>query len=72
MTKQLKAIDFKAVKAKTSLSRSHIWKLEQAGQFPKRFNIGLRGVRWIESDVDKWLLDRAQATTSHHAQNPTP
>ncbi|MBK8451768.1 MAG: AlpA family phage regulatory protein [Thiofilum sp.] len=64
MTTTLKALDFKAVKEKTSLSRSHVWKLEQAGQFPKRFNIGARGVRWIESEIDEWLSNRAQAGDS--------
>ena len=68
----MKALRFKQVKDKTSLSRSHIWKLEQAGKFPKRFAIGSRGVRWLESDIDQWLLDRTQATTSHNAQSQTP
>lgn len=67
----MKALRFNQVKDKTSLSRSHIWKLEQAGKFPKRFAIGSRGVRWLESDIDQWLLDRTQATPSHNSQNPT-
>ena len=69
---RLKALDIKAVKEKTSLSRSHIYKLEQAGKFPKRFAIGSRGVRWLESDIDQWLLDRTQAAPSHNAQSQTP
>ena len=68
----MKALRFNQVKDKTSLSRSHIWKLEQAGKFPKRFAIGSRGVRWLESDIDQWLLDRTQATPSHNAQSQAP
>lgn len=60
----MKALSFNQVKEKTSLSRSHIWKLEHAGQFPKRFAIGVRGVRWLESEIDAWLADRAQAGDS--------
>lgn len=60
----MKALSFNQVKEKTSLSRSHIWKLEHAGQFPKRFSIGARGVRWIESEIDAWLANRAQAGDS--------
>ncbi|MEN9433918.1 MAG: hypothetical protein RLZZ422_1507 [Pseudomonadota bacterium] len=57
----MKALSFNQVSEKTSLSRSHIWKLEHAGKFPKRFSIGARGVRWLESEIDAWLADRAQA-----------
>ena len=60
----MKALSFNQVAEKTSLSRSHIWKLEHAGQFPKRFSIGARGVRWLESEIDAWLADRAQAGDS--------
>ena len=60
----MKALSFNQVSEKTSLSRSHIWKLEHAGQFPKRFAIGARGVRWLESEIDAWLADRAQAGDS--------
>ena len=60
----MKALSFNQVKEKTSLSRSHIWKLEHAGQFPKRFSISAREVRWIESEIDAWLANRAQAGDS--------
>ena len=65
--KNLNALNFTQLKEKVSLSRSHIWNLEQAGKFPKRFSIGVRGVRWLESDIDAWLQAQANKATT-----PTP
>ena len=35
--------------------RSQIWKLEQAGQFPKRKRYGFRRVAWVAREIDAWL-----------------
>lgn len=37
----------------------HIWRLEKAGQFPKRIQLGPRAVGWLESEVDAWIQARA-------------
>ena len=39
---------------KTSLSRAHIYRLEQIGAFPRRVRIGARRVAWSESEIVAW------------------
>lgn len=49
---------FPEVKKRTGVSRSTVWRLERAGLFPQRVRIGMRGVGWYESEIDKFLADR--------------
>ena len=37
----------------------HIWRLEKAGQFPKRIKLGARRVAWRSSVVSAWIASRA-------------
>lgn len=53
-----KALKIQQVITKVGLSRSYIWKLEQANKFPKHFKVGLRAIRWLETDIDTWLEER--------------
>ena len=56
----------------SGLSRTTRWRLERAGQFPRRRIISLNAVGWLESEVQDWLrgrqasgsLDTAEAATS--------
>ena len=45
------------------LSRSQIWRLEQAGQFPRRIKIAARRVGWLQSEIEGWILARAADRT---------
>ncbi|WP_269462526.1 helix-turn-helix transcriptional regulator [Sphingobium sp. YG1] len=45
------------VSAKTGMSVSAIYRLEMAGCFPRRLQIGLRAVGWYESDIDEFIAD---------------
>lgn len=56
-----KALTAKEVQQKIGLGRTTIWRLEKNGQFPKRRKFGIRAVRWLESEVDKWLESRKEA-----------
>lgn len=49
------------VQAKVSLKRTTLWRMERAGQFPKRRQIapGLSG--WLESEIDEWIRNRPLA-----------
>jgi prophage regulatory protein len=38
-------------------SRVHLWRLEKAGQFPKRVSSAARH-GWVDSEVDDWLAAR--------------
>lgn len=42
-------------------SRSHLWRLEAAGRFPKRVHVGSGRVAWIQHEVDNYLSDLASA-----------
>jgi prophage regulatory protein len=36
-------------------SDMHIWRLEKAGQFPKRIKIGAQRVGWSLSEISAWI-----------------
>lgn len=46
----------------TGLSRSQIYRLENAGQFPRRVKLGQAASAWIESEVLRWCADRIAAS----------
>jgi prophage regulatory protein len=51
-----------AVRAKTRLSDTTIWRLERAGEFPARIQLTDAGaVGWVEAEVDAWCHDRIRA-----------
>jgi prophage regulatory protein len=46
------------VEVKSGLPFPTIDRLERAGGFPKRVQIGPRAVGWVESEIDAWIADR--------------
>jgi prophage regulatory protein len=58
----MKFLRLKKVTEKTGLSRSTIYRLEAAGNFPKRVRLSLGAVAWHESQVDVWMAERANAS----------
>lgn len=48
----------KEVRSKVCYSPQHIARLEKAGQFPKRVQLGVNRVGWVEEEVDQWIRDR--------------
>ena len=51
-------IRLRAVRERTSLSRSTLAKLEAAGQFPRRVELGLRVTGWHEDEIAAWVESR--------------
>ena len=51
-------LTIKEVMAKIRLSRSTIDRLRREGAFPEPIYIRLRCMRWLESDVDDWIVGR--------------
>nr|WP_242511984.1 AlpA family phage regulatory protein [Rhodobaculum claviforme] len=47
-----------AVEAATGLSRSTIYSLMAAGNFPVPIRLGVRAVGWRRSDVTAWIDSR--------------
>jgi predicted DNA-binding transcriptional regulator AlpA len=51
---------FPQLRALVQLSRSTIWRLERANQFPKRRQLSARVVAWSAAEVRSWLKTRLQ------------
>ena len=47
-----------AVKIRTGLSRSSIYKFVAEGRFPRAVRLGARSVGWLEVEIDEWLSGR--------------
>ena len=47
-------------------SPQHIARLEKAGQFPKRVQLGPNRVGWVEEEVREWLQKRIDARDQQH------
>ena len=43
-----------------SVSDVTIWRMEKAGRFPKRIQIGGNSVGWLQSEVTHWLEKKAR------------
>jgi prophage regulatory protein len=52
---------FPAVRERTGLSRSTIWRLERRGEFPRHHRISPNVVAWVEQDVAEWIEGRTKA-----------
>ncbi len=50
------------VEARTSLSRSSIYRLMRSGVFPEPVKISSRAVRWRSSEIEQFLDSRPRAT----------
>ena len=48
----------------TGLSASSIYRLIEAGDFPRPLRITTRCVRWLESEIAQWQTSRAR-TVAH-------
>jgi len=48
-----------AVERLTGLSRSTIYAMIAAGEFPRPVRLGKRAVGWRESDIAEWLASRS-------------
>ena len=48
----------RAVEALTGLSRSSIYRLAAASQFPKPIPLGPRAVGWRADEIDYWIEQR--------------
>lgn len=63
-----------AVTVLTGLSRTSLWRYERDGGFPKRRQIGVNSVAWLESEVLAWMESRpvinGKATLAHGRDAP--
>lgn len=54
----MRILSKRQVKEMVLYSPQHIARLEKAGQFPKRVQIGPNRVGWVEAEVLDWLQER--------------
>ncbi len=54
----MKILSKRQLKELVLYSPQHVARLEKAGAFPKRVNLGLNRVGWVEEEVLNWLQER--------------
>jgi prophage regulatory protein len=58
----LRAIRITEVLRLTGLSRSQIYRMEAASNFPRRVALTARTTAWLSHEVEGWLADRVAAS----------
>ena len=53
------------VLVRSGLSRSTIYRKMREGSFPEPLKVGVRAVRWRESEIESWLASRPRAAGYH-------
>jgi prophage regulatory protein len=53
-------IDFIELKKLVAYSRTHIWRLEQLGLFPRRIQLSPGRVAWMLSEILQWIECKSQ------------
>lgn len=60
----LRLLRCREVERRTGLSRSSIWRLEHRGAFPKRIQVSVNVVAWVEDEVVAWLESRVHGVVA--------
>ena len=50
------------VESRVGLTKTSIYRMMRAGQFPEPLRISTRAVRWSASEIEAWLADRPRAS----------
>ncbi|MCY3802920.1 MAG: AlpA family phage regulatory protein [Gammaproteobacteria bacterium] len=50
------------IEVRFQIGRSTIYRLMRAGKFPNPVQVGPRAVRWLESEINAWVLAQPRAT----------
>lgn len=58
----MRVIRLKEVIHKTSIGRSTIYAMINEGTFPAPIKLGPHMSAWVESEVDKWIQDKIDAS----------
>ncbi len=62
----------KEVKRRTTLSRTHRWRLEKRGLFPVHYKISENVNGWLASEIFTWIKTRPRACTGPESVNENP
>ena len=55
-------LKLKEISSLTKLSSSTIYRLVQAGEFPKPIKLAAHASGWLESDIEDWIRIRKEAS----------
>jgi prophage regulatory protein len=66
----MKFLRIRDVTELTGLSRMTIYRMEVAGEFPRRRQIGKNSVAWLEADLTRWAKSRPVAPLKSGGANP--
>ena len=61
----MKLLSKAEVREKVVYSYAHIARLEAAGKFPKRVQLGPARVAYVETEVDDWIAQRIAERDAH-------
>ena len=61
-TTNARLLRLREVLALCGLSRSTLYRQMGEGAFPRPLRVGVRAVRWRESEIEDWLVSRPRAT----------
>ena len=65
----IRILSKKDLRALVLYSPAHIDRLEKAGRFPKRVQLGPGRVGWVESEVQAWLEERIKKRDTNTASS---
>jgi prophage regulatory protein len=57
-TAKVKILRKPEVLSTVGLSYTTVWRLERAGHFPRRRQLGGRAVGWLENEIREWIASR--------------
>ena len=60
-----------AVLTKIGISRTHLYELERAGDFPAHFMLSPRCAAWDEAAVENWMAKRATLKHGFKVREPS-
>lgn len=58
------------VQSDTGLSRTSLYRLIAAKDFPSQIRLSANSVAWLRSEVDTWIADRVVASRTPVAKSP--
>ncbi len=61
----MRLLHYREVVARTGLSRTTIWRLVRAGDFPKPVEISPKRVGFLEDEVVNWIEERRAARVAY-------
>ncbi len=59
----------KEVVKRVGYCRSHLWRLERDGQFPRKIRLGSNSIGYVESEIDEWIAGKVAERDAQDSDN---